>query len=175
MLTYKIQLLNSFCFRWFIAVNPARSIWTEWGSILGQWIPCHTLHIVQMSIQNLMNRTWWRNSPTVSIKFIYLNKNSFKLDPLLFLTFVNIPYDARIINRTRNQKRTISRPLQVQYILTVKSEKSKPMSTSIKLEIIPGQQWLCSFCGLNTSGEISSFKKKLAPTLGGISYQWLLQ
>lgn len=153
MLTYKIQLLNPFCFRWFIVVNPARSIWTEWGSILGQWIPCHTLHIVQMSIQNLMNRTWWRNDCQYKV---YLSwQNLFKLDPLLFLTFVDIPYDARIINRTRNQKRTISGPLQVQYILTVKSEKSKLMSTSIKLEIIPWQQWLCSFCDLNTLGEIS--------------------
>lgn len=40
-----------------------------------------------------------------------------------FLTFVNIPYNARIVNRSRDEICTIIRPIEIQDIFAVKSNQ----------------------------------------------------
>lgn len=44
---------------------------------------------------------------------------------MVLFTFVNIPYDAWIINWTGDEKWTISRPLEVQHVFPVKSIPEK--------------------------------------------------
>lgn len=69
MLTNIILLFQDFCFRLrLININTASSIRTKGSSILGQWIPCNTLNIMEMGIQNLMDRTWRTESFTKSIQ-----------------------------------------------------------------------------------------------------------
>ena len=65
MLTNIILLFQDFCFRLrLININTASSIRTKGSSILGQRIPCNTLDIMEMGIQNLMDRTWRTESST---------------------------------------------------------------------------------------------------------------
>lgn len=72
MLTNIIHLFHAFCFCMrLINVNSASSIRTKGSDILGQWIPCDTLNIMKMGIQNLMDRTWRKETFT---KRILINK-----------------------------------------------------------------------------------------------------
>lgn len=120
MLTNIIYSFISFCFRWLVDINPASSIWTKWSDKLSHRVPSDTLNIMRMSIQNLMDTTWrkkktWINITKTSNK--YVNK-------LLLLTFVYIPYYARIVNWSCKKKLTINWPPQVQDILSMKPRRS---------------------------------------------------
>lgn len=88
----------------------------------------------------------WDNQETIKVESLVKFSQIFIIWLCFFcmvlFTFVNIPYDAWIINWTGDEKWTISRPLEVQHIFPVKSIPEKVSKYSckkiflIKLQIV---------------------------------------
>ena len=113
MLTNIIQLLSSLYFLGLVNINSTSSVWTKWCNILGQWIPRHSLNIVEMCLENLKDRAYLTKTYGFEQEYNYIRYKSISLSRG---TFVSIPYNARIINRSRDDISPIFRPLQIQYI-----------------------------------------------------------